>query len=71
MEEVVRFRNNGDILYSTRRTDMVSYDPNNGDLGIRGMSHLLCLELQGITYFVQREQCLRGWVLGRNGGLWT
>ncbi|KAK4737907.1 hypothetical protein R3W88_001604 [Solanum pinnatisectum] len=34
--------NNSDILFSTRRTDMVSYDPNSGrntDLCIREISH--------------------------------
>uniref|UniRef100_M1DUU8 F-box family protein n=1 Tax=Solanum tuberosum TaxID=4113 RepID=M1DUU8_SOLTU len=42
MEKVIGFRNNGDVLFSTRRNDLVSYDPNSGqntDLGIRGISH--------------------------------
>ncbi|KAH0643570.1 hypothetical protein KY290_035048 [Solanum tuberosum] len=30
MEKVVGFRNNGDILFSTRRNDLVPYDPNSG-----------------------------------------
>ncbi|KAG5580017.1 hypothetical protein H5410_050644 [Solanum commersonii] len=30
MEKVVGFRNNGDILFSTRRNDLVSYDPISG-----------------------------------------
>lgn len=37
MEKVFGFRNNGDVLFSTRRNDMVSYDPNsvrNADLCI-------------------------------------
>ncbi|KAG5580018.1 hypothetical protein H5410_050645 [Solanum commersonii] len=30
IEKVVRFRNNDDVLFSTRRTNLVSYDPNSG-----------------------------------------
>lgn len=41
MEKVVGFRNNGEVLFSTSRNELVSYDPNSGhakDLGIRGSS---------------------------------
>ncbi|KAH0742006.1 hypothetical protein KY290_035049 [Solanum tuberosum] len=30
IEKVVGFRNNDDVLFSTRRTNLVSYDPNSG-----------------------------------------
>ncbi|XP_016476971.1 F-box/kelch-repeat protein At3g06240-like [Nicotiana tabacum] len=41
MERVVGYRNNGEVLFSTRSYELVSYDPNSGhkkDLGIRGSS---------------------------------
>ncbi|CAN4087210.1 unnamed protein product [Withania somnifera] len=41
MEKVVGFRNNREVLFSTRRNELVSYDPSSGqtkDLGIRGSS---------------------------------
>lgn len=41
MEKVVGFRNNGEVLFSTKRNRLVSFDPNSGgtkDLGIRGSS---------------------------------
>lgn len=41
MEKVVGFRNNGEVLFSTRSSELVSYAPNSGhmmDLGIHGSS---------------------------------
>ncbi|KAH0719889.1 hypothetical protein KY284_004919 [Solanum tuberosum] len=42
MVKVVGFRNNGEVLFSTRSNDLVSYDPNSGQnrgLGIQWSSH--------------------------------
>ncbi|KAK4723622.1 hypothetical protein R3W88_026401 [Solanum pinnatisectum] len=47
MEKVVGFRNNGEVLFSTRRNDLVSYDPNSGrnmSLGIQGISSLFYVQ---------------------------
>ncbi|KAH0778378.1 hypothetical protein KY290_004805 [Solanum tuberosum] len=41
MEKIVGFRNNGEVLFSTRSNDLVSYDPNSGrnrGLRIQGSS---------------------------------
>ncbi|KAH0722107.1 hypothetical protein KY289_005151 [Solanum tuberosum] len=32
--KVVGFRNNGEVLFSTRSNDLVSYDPNSGQVGV-------------------------------------
>ncbi|KAH0751589.1 hypothetical protein KY285_004737 [Solanum tuberosum] len=47
MEKVTGFRNNGEVLFSTRRNDLVSYDPNSGrntSLGIQGISPLFYVQ---------------------------
>ncbi|KAH0720062.1 hypothetical protein KY284_005092 [Solanum tuberosum] len=47
MEKVVRFRNNGEVLFSTRSNDLISYDPNSG----RNMG--LCIQGSYRSFYVQ------------------
>ncbi|KAH0751749.1 hypothetical protein KY285_004897 [Solanum tuberosum] len=47
MEKVVGFRNNGEVLFSTRSNDLISYDPNSG----RNMG--LCIQGSYRSFYVQ------------------
>ncbi|MCD7467724.1 hypothetical protein HAX54_005330 [Datura stramonium] len=52
MEKVVGFRSNGEVLFSTKSSELVSYDPNSGhkmDLGIHGSSRSFYIQVHGIT----------------------
>ncbi|KAK4723811.1 hypothetical protein R3W88_026590 [Solanum pinnatisectum] len=47
MEKVVGFRNNGEVLFSTRSNDLISYDPNSGcNMG-------LCIQGSYRSFYVQ------------------
>ncbi|XP_055807879.1 F-box protein At3g07870-like [Solanum dulcamara] len=74
MEKVVGFRNNGEVLFSTRGNNLVSYNPNSGrnrGLGIQGSSRSFYVQnYRESLILLKGNSVISGRILERMGGLW-
>jgi len=70
--KVVGFRNNGEVLFSTRSNDLVSYDPNSGQnrgLGIQWSSHPFYVQnyMESLILFNGNSVVSTGFLEGMRG----
>ncbi|XP_055809345.1 F-box protein At3g07870-like [Solanum dulcamara] len=74
MEEIVGFRNNGEVLFSNKSNNLVSYDPNSGrnrGLGIQGFSCSFHVQnYRESLVLLEGNSVISGRVLERVGDYW-